>query len=488
MSRKFAVLGCAVLTMLGCAAVGPDYDGPGPTVAEESAAFPSATSAAMKSEEPVAAWWRELGDDELNALIDRALEVNFDLRVAAANVELARAAAREVGADRLPSIDLNGNLVERRAASALVARADPDRALPTTSASTFSADLNWEIDLFGRVRRSIEAAEADLGSAEALRRSVMVSVLARVARTYIDLRGAQQLLEVAERNTSIRQQTLDLVILLNKEGAATKLDVARARTQLLSSQATIPILRAAAVAALNGLTTLTAQPLGALNAVLEPRRDLPAMPAFVAVGAPADLVRRRPDIQAAERALAGAAARIGVATADLFPTVSFGAFAGAGAAPLSSFTTAGSPFFSIGPSITWNIFDRDAIYARISQADSTAAANLAIYQRTVTTALEEVDSAISRYYNERMRLARLVEARDSSREASALATLRYREGVEDFLSVLDAERRLLEIEDQVAISEIATARNLITIHLALGGGWEASDGPAYEPYSATGAK
>lgn len=484
--RRYSLAGVA-LTLGACAAVGPDYEIPEPTVVEQIETFPATQSAgtALSTQAPVAAWWRQFGDPELNALIARASEANFDLRIAAANVAAARAAVREVDARRVPAVDVNGNVQERRDASALVPQLDPEQRLSTTTRASFSADLTWEIDIFGRVRRSIEAAAADLGSAEALRRAVMVSVFANVARTYVDLRGAQRRLDVAERNTAVQRQTLELVKLLYKDGAATQLDVARANTQLLSSEATIPRLQADAVTAMNALTTLTAQPLGALHAMLTARRPLPALPELTAVGSPADLVRRRPDIQAAERALAGAAARIGVATADLFPSVSFGASAGAGAAPLSSFSTPGTAFFSLGPRLNWNLFDRGAIYARIRQADSAAAANLARYERTVTTALQELDSAISRYANERLRFARLLEARESSHEASVLARLRYREGVENFLTVLDAQRSLLEIEDLLALSEIAVMQNLIAIHLALGGGGDVSDGPAYTPYTET---
>jgi multidrug efflux system outer membrane protein len=487
MSLRAQSLAGAALMLSACAAVGPDYAVPEPTAIERIETFPSAQSAttALNTGEPVAAWWRQFGDADLDALIERASEANFDLRIAAANVAAASAALREIDARRVPAIDINGEVEEQRQASALVQQLDPEQRLSTTTSGSFSADLTWEIDLFGRVRRSIEAAAADLGSAEALRRGVMVSVLADVARTYVDLRGAQRRLDVAERNTSVQRQTLELVELLYQDGAATQLDVARANTQLLSSEATIPRLQAAAVVAKNALTTLTAQPLGALDAMLSARQPLPTLPEFTAVGEPADLIRRRPDIQAAERVLAGAAARIGVATADLFPTVSFGGSVGAGAAPMSGFTAPGAAFFSLGPSLTWNLFDRGAIYARIRQADSAAAANLVRYERTVTTALEEVDSAISRYSNERLRFARLLEARESSHEASVLARLRYREGVEDFLTVLDAERNHLEIEDLLALSEIAVMQNLITIYLALGGGGEVSEGPAYTPYTET---
>ncbi len=472
---------CTVLT--GCQAVGPDYAGAPAGTAAEVSRYPSAEATvgqeqtgkpaeAVRAQAPLASWWQELHDADLDALIEEARRVNYDLRVAAANVETARATLEQSLTRRLPTLDANATVTERRNASALFPAGQASQALPTNLGGTFGFDLTWELDLFGRVRRSIEAASADLGAVEALREDVMVSVLAGVARAYIDLRGSQTRLDVAARNVTVQRQTLELVELLYREGAATELDVARARTQLLASEATIPPLEAAVTAALNRLTTFTAQAPGALASRLVVPKPLPAMPPFVGVGEPADLLRRRPDIRAAEQALAGASARIGVATADLFPTVRFGALGGVGAFQLSNLGSPGAPFMTVGPALTWNLFDRGAIHARIRAADASADAALASYESIVTRALEEVDSALSAYRNEQQRARQLEAAADASRQASSLANLRYREGVEDFLTVLDAERSLLDVEDQLAQSRVAVAQFLIDIHLALGGGWQ----------------
>lgn len=472
-----------------CAAVGPDYAGPPPSTADGAPQWPSAlaegTLTKVVADEPPQNWWRQLKDPALDELMNAAVVANYDLRIATANVEAARAILEHATTRRAPTVDVGGTIEERRDPSALNVTADPDDRLPGTSSGVFATSLSWEIDLFGRVRRSIEAASAELGSLEAVRNGVMVSVLGAVGRAYVDLRGAQLRLDVARRNVAVQKETVKLVEVLLAEGAATELDAARARTQLLTSQARIPALDTRARAAVNRLTTLTAQAPGALDttvAAWQPIPELARLPDFVAVGSPAGLLRRRPDIAAAERALAAASARIGVATADLFPTVSFGASVGVGAAPLSALTAAGAPFFALGPSITWNVFDRAAIYARISQADSSAAANLARYEATVTRALEEVDSAISAYRNERLVRMQFTNAVESSRVAADLARLRYREGVEDFLDVLDAQRNLLIVEDQLAVSGIRVAQNLIDIHLALGGGWEALTPPPHRPY------
>lgn len=474
MSMRLLAAGVYLGLLAGCAAVGPDYAGPPASTADGVGGFPSSAAAEQRvvTDAPPATWWRELKDPRLDALMDAALGANYDLRIALANVEAARAALDIQDTRRRPSVDANATVEEARNPSALIQQLDPETELPSATRGSFSLDLSWEVDLFGRVRRSIEAATADLGSLEAVRNGVITSVLGRVARAYIDLRGAQTRLDVAERNVEVRRQTLELVMLLNAEGAATELDVARARTQLLTSQAIVPSLQADATTALNRLSALTAKPPGSWSAELADRAPLPEVPAFVALGTPADLLRRRPDIQAAERALAAATARIGIATADLFPSVSFGARLGVAAQPLSSLDAAGAPFFALGPSVSWNLFDREATYALIRQQDAAAAADMARYEAAVTNALEEVDSAVNAWLNERDRRTQLQAARDASHAAWQLAQVRYKEGVEDFLTVLEAQRSLLLIDDQLAQSQIDFAQKLIDIYLALGGGWE----------------
>lgn len=236
-----------LLLLGGCNAVGPDYQTPAASEVQALAAFPSAgeagTFSAVMVSEPPELWWQALQDADLDALIALALAANSDRMLAIANVEAARALLRQVETRHLPSVDANGTVRERRDAQAAQRKADAHNQVPTRSLATIGVDLLWEIDLFGRVRRSVEAAAADLDSLEAVRNNVLLSLLSTVASSYIDLRGAQMRLAVAERNVAVQQQTLDLVLLLTKEGAATELDVARARTQLLTSQATIPVQR-----------------------------------------------------------------------------------------------------------------------------------------------------------------------------------------------------------------------------------------------------
>jgi multidrug efflux system outer membrane protein len=485
MMSRHGTIACALL-LGGCSAVGPDYEGAPASTAEVSAEFEVAAQpdSTVSSATPAGAWWQLLNDSELDGLIEQATAANYDLRVAVANVEAARAGLALVSTRQVPLINARGAVREARNATAVLPIANADDRAPTTTRGVFSLDLSWEIDLFGRVRRSIEAADADLAAQSALRDQVLVAVLAQVVSSYIDLRGAQVRMAVAERNVAVQTQTLDLVAVLSAEGAATELDVARARTQLLTSQATIPSLRAAAAAALNRLTTLTGRAPGQLSDLLQSPRGLPQLPSLVAIGKPADLLRRRPDILAAERSLAAASARIGVATADLFPTVTLDGLVGVAGAPLSNLTAAGAPTFELGPTVTWNVFDREASYARIRQSDSVAAAALVRYQATVTQALEELDTAVRSWGQERARQTQLKAAQVESARASELARLRYQEGVEDFLSVLDAERNLLLIEDQLSLSEINLAQELVNIHRALGGGWDTTQAPPYQAYRA----
>jgi outer membrane protein, multidrug efflux system len=426
-----ALLTCLALSLLGgCAAVGPDYGGPAASNADAIASFPSSAEVSKGSvilaSEPPEQWWQALQDPALDTLIGQALTANYDLQSAVANVEAARAQITQVTNRFLPSVDLNSTVRKRRDALAAQPLLPAGIEPLTFEFASVGLDMLWEIDLFGRVRRSVEAASAELGSLVAVRNNVVLAVLSTVANAYIDLRGAQLRLGVAERNVAVQQQTLDLVATLNREGAATDFDLARASAQLRNSQALIPIQRAVTRNALNRLTTLLAQPPGTLDTQLKAPGPLPKLPELVAVGQPADLLRRRPDIQVAERALAAASARIGIATADLFPTVSLIGSAGVAASPIDALTTAGAPFFSVGPALRWNIFDRRAIYARIAQADNNAAAAVARYEMTVTRALEEVDSAINAYGNERERQAQLLAAVAASRDAAQLAELRFK--------------------------------------------------------------
>jgi multidrug efflux system outer membrane protein len=333
-------------------------------------------------------------------------------------------------------------------------------------------DASWELDFFGRVRRSIEAFTADVEAAVAVRRDVIVGVMGEVARNYFELRGAQNQLEVARRNAENQQETLDLTIAILEGGRGTELDTSQARAQLNLTLATIPPLETAIKRAIHRLSVLTGLQPTALEKELYDPLPIPDLPKVVAIGNPGDLLLRRPDIRVAERNLAAATARIGVETADLFPRVTLLGSIALQADSFSSLFESGSDAFTFGPSIFWAAFDLGRVRARIRAADARTEATLAQYELAVLTALEEAENALVNFERQQVRRDFLRESAQASEKAVELAQLRYRYGVSDFLTVLDSERILLQAEDLLAQSETATATALIDLYEALGGGWE----------------
>jgi multidrug efflux system outer membrane protein len=296
--------------------------------------------------------------------------------------------------------------------------------------------------------------------------------MAEVARNYFELRGAQHELEVARQNAESQRETL--VIVTEKLGAdiATQLDAARARTQLESTLASIPPLEAFIKRVIYRLGTLTGQPPAALEPELSAVAPLPTLPVLVNIGKPEDLLRRRPDIRAAERSLAAATAFIGVETADLFPRITFNGNLSLESSTLSGLDKAGADTYSFGPRISWAALDLGRVHARIKAAGARSEAQLAAYERTVLIALEETEGALVEFGSAQARRDHLRASVRAAEEAVALANQRYESGIADFLTVLDAQRTQLAIEDQLAQSETGTATALVTVYKALGGGWE----------------
>ena len=333
-------------------------------------------------------------------------------------------------------------------------------------------DATWELDFFGRVRRSVQAASAEVAASEADRHDVLITVIAELARNYFDFRGGQNQLAVARRNAENQRETLDLTSSKFQAGRATELDTARARAQLNATLAAIPPLEASIKHAIHRLGVLTGQPPTALESELATPVPIPTLPALVNIGNPADLLRRRSDIRAAERSLAAATARIGIETSDLFPRVTFNGNLGVQASEFSGLMKSGADTYSFGPSITWAALDLGHVSARIKAAKAHAEGQLAAYEKTVLAALEETENALVDFGREQARRDYLAEADRSATQAMALARQRYEGGVADFLPALDAERTQLDIEAQFAQSQTRTATSLIAIYKALGGGWE----------------
>jgi multidrug efflux system outer membrane protein len=463
--RSLIVSGLAAL--LAACAVGPDYRAPD-TAATPFVAAPEAGVAEQPFE---AAWWEQFRDPTLDSLIERALAADLDLAIATARVQEARAFFGAARRDRWPS------------ASAEIARTEskqqqPGFTMDRVEVESYDAGLAtlWELDLFGRVRRGVEAAGAEADAAVAGLRDAQVLVAAEVARNYVELRGAQKRLAVARTNLVYQRETLELTRVRRELGRGTELDVASAAARLAATEATIPPLEAAETIAANRLAVLLGQRPGALYAELAPREIAPHL-TTLAVDSPAALLQRRPDIRAAERELAAATARIGVAKADLFPRLTLSGFIGFVAGDASELGESTSRAWSLSPVLSWAGIERGT-WANVAVAESRAAAALASYELTVLRALEETENAFATYGSNRQRLEAVVEQAAASRDAAELARVQYREGAVDFLRLLDAERTLLQAEDEVAAAETDLNASVVLIYKALGGGWEAAPVPA----------
>lgn len=454
----------------GCA-VGPNYKRPNTPVAPQFADAEASTY--TTTEDPQAQFWRQFDDETLNKLVDDALNANHDLRIALGHLVESRAARRESLFDLAPTVTATGGHTTELVPSA--------QAGFPFKASFYDAgfDATWELDLFGRVRRGVEARHAELQGAEAGLRDAQVSVIAEVARTYFELRGQQTQLAVAERNVVNQTDTLKLTQARQEAGRGTELDTSRAQSQLSTTLSTIAPLQAAVARSIHRLGVLTGRDPNALTDLLTSVKDLPELPKIVAISDPATLLRRRPDIRVAERQLAASTALVGVAVGDYFPKVTFnGSFTYAAVTP-SNLGTSPSRSYVIGPGISWAAFDLGRVHAQVAQARARNDVALATYEKTVLGALEETENALVTHARDRDSLQHVAAAAEASATASRLARTRYEGGYVDFLEVLDAERTQLQAEDRLAQSRAETATSLIAVYKALGGGWEQAPLPRY---------
>ncbi len=450
----------------GCA-VGPNYKRPQTSVANSFANAP--TNVVSLDEAALATWWKEFNDGRLDRLVDRAITNNHDLRIATANLKEARALRRLTTFDLAPTVQANAGYANSLLSKAA---APPGTSRDAREMELYDAgfDATWELDLFGRVRRSVQAASAQVGSVEATRFDMLVSVIAEVARNDFELRGVQNQLAVARKNADVQTETLKITQSRLDGGRGTDFDVSRSRSLLNLTLSTIPPLEAAIQKTIYRIAVLTGQEPTALITELSTPEPLPSTMPALPLGDPAALLRRRPDIRAAERSLAAATAQIGVATGDLFPRVTFIGSVGFQADTFAGLGKSGGDRWNFGPRITWAALDLGRVQARIKAADARTEAALAFYERTVLTALEETEGALVDFGRERSRQQFLQTSAEASQKAADLAHQRYEGGVTDFLSVLDAERTLLEAQDRLASSQTLTATAFVAVYKALGGG------------------
>ena len=469
--KRSKVFGLTILCIaaLSACAVGPDYETP---TTDAGQSFANAASPEFSAQSIDVTWWKLFEDKDLTELVDKTVQHNHDLQAARANLREARALYLDAGLNLAPIVSSHANYTnQKRSAGALSNRAFAPRELKLYN---IGFDAFWEVDFFGRVRRNVEASSDEVDAQEASVRDLYVSLIAEVARNYFELRGLQNQLETAKKNAQNQIKTLEITRVRLEGGRGTELDTSRATAQLDSTQATIPPLDNAIHQAIHRLSVLTGQFPGALTEKLSKPGPLPKLPKTIRIGRPAELLRRHPDIRIAERALAAATARIGVATADLFPRVTFVGTIALEASTFSGVGAASSDRYSSSPRISWAALDLGRVYARIKAADARAEANLAQYEQTVLIALEETENALVNYNRARRRRDFLASAAQASERAHELAHLRFKEGVSDFLTVLDAELRLLQDQDRLAQSQTATATALAALYKALGGGWESN--------------
>ena len=458
--------GVAALTALSGCAVGPNYHRPETPLDTH---FANAGEPGLAEGDTIENYWLGFSDSILTGLIEDALGHNKDLMAAEANLRAARAARRLTGFDQFPTATLSAGYTRNLDSQEQLPGVDRhDREFDVAQAGF---DGLWELDLFGRVRRNVEAARADVGASAATLQDARVSVIAEVARDYFILRGLQDQLALTERNADNQFNTLKLTRTRLEAGRGNQLDTARAEAQWQTTLASIPSLQASIATTSYRLSVLTGRQPTALSASLTPQAKQPALPALNSIGTPEQLLRRRPDVRAAERKLAGATARVGVAVGDLFPKVTMTGQVGYFAPTFGEFGTSDARFFTFGPSISWAAFDLGRVRARIGSARAQTDAALAAYEGAVLGALESTEGAMISYGRSQTRRDALQVAATASDKAADLAQKRFEGGLIDFLEVLDAQRTALSAELLVSQSRTDAATSLIAVYKALGAGW-----------------
>lgn len=422
----------------------------------------------MDQQQPVAAWWSQLNDEQLNQLITDSLQQNHSVRIAQASLAESRALLRNSKLDRYPTVEAGVSGTRQKQSADVVG--DADSRISESYQAGF--DASWELDIFGRVRNGVKLSKAQLAAREADLQAAQVSIAAEVASAYISLRGNQYLLDVALRNVLNQQETLQLTQRFLEVGRGDQLDVARAESQLELTRSSIPTLHAQVNVALNRIGVLTGKPTAELKTALTQVKSLPEIPASFAVGNPADLLKRRPDVRRAEQALAGAVAEYNIRVADMYPSVTFSGGLGYLSTDWTRLGNSGTDTFSFSPRIQWAAFNLGRVDAQIDAADARTQARIAEFEQQVLVALEETDNALQNFSREEERRIDLQRALNASNQAAFFARKRFEVGSSDFLTVLDAERSQLNVSAQLAQSDMQVLLNLVAVYKSLGGGWE----------------
>jgi NodT family efflux transporter outer membrane factor (OMF) lipoprotein len=486
--RVLLIIGAAVW-FSGCA-VGPDFELPSVGVPKSfgTASLTSATDSPPSAADFVR-WWQVLHDSQLNALIERAVASNPDIEIALTRVQEARteqivvlgALLPTVGASAAAGLGTGTDLTKGRAANSLRAGNNTTGIKSVSRIAGF--DAGWELDLFGKNQRLLEAVSDDAETQMELRNAVLITIISDVARNYLDIRGLQLRLEIARDDVATAQKTVNLLLTQFDRGLSNELDLTLARRQLATQQARLPELTAEISAAESRLALLLGTYSADIVGELQRPGKFPRISDRLRPGVPIDLLRRRPDIRAAERDLAAATARIGVAIAELFPSVAItagfglqgGTRVGSSAAQFKQATPIRGPIWSAGPGAYWPLLDFGRLDALINIQEMKAHEVLVNYRKTIIVAVEEVDQAIKQYQLDLAQKKALGVALVASRRAVDLSMERYERGVTDFFNVLDAQRQQYALEEQDAIAEEVVVLQYVAFYKALGGGWELYD-------------
>ena len=461
-----------IIFISGCVTVGPNYVRPD---IEVSKAWKNQPVNNSNNTEALAEWWKAFGDPKLSELIERAVKNNLDLKKAQASIREARARRGLAKASFFPTLEASGSDTRSRSSENAGGVTTGTSGVMTSDLYSLGFDASWELDIFGGVRRSVEASQATLEAKQENMRDVLVSLLAEVAKNYVDVRTYQARIAIAEDNLKAQEETYQLTVWRNEAGLSDELAVQQARYNLENTRSNIPTLRTGLEEAMNSIAILLGEQPGKVHEELSKRESIPVTPLNIAAGVPADIIRRRPDIRKAERELASQTAQIGVATADLYPKFTLSGSIGLESISTGNLLSSGSRNYSFGPSITIPIFSGGATIQNIEIQSALQEQYLIAYKTTILDALKEVENALTAYVQEQYRRQALIDAAEAAKKAAQLSKTKYQAGLSDFSDVLDAQRSLLSYEDELATSEGTVTTNLISLYKALGGGWTSSE-------------
>lgn len=460
---KLLVLIINLIFLSSCSLVGPNYEG-APELDLPQSWNHKLGEDFVAGDIDLTEWWKNLSDPILDELIKEASKDNLNIRMAISRVEEARGNFGIVDSLRFPQLDLEGSVKRSKTSES----ASYTSSI-TDTYSTLGLDLGWEIDVFGFVRRSVEAADAEIDASVEYYRDVMVVLYSEIAKSYVSARTYQARLKFANDNVKNQKETVGIVAARYEAELVSEIDVFQSKQNLAASEAAIPLLNASLDRTINRLAVLLGKKPGYLQDKLLQPKAIPQPPQKITLFLPAEILRQRPDIRQAERDLAAQTARIGITVAEMYPRFSLGGTIGISKASDNSGNT---EYYSFGPSFTWEVFNAGRHEAEIKVQDERLEQARASYEKTVLTALEEVENALTAYNEEQYRIQKIKSSVDASKNVNEITRARYSAGLIDFQEVLDAQRVVFNQEDDLATSQGELIQHLIDIYWSMGGGWD----------------